>query len=261
LFFSLFALFGASEALAPRRPRSIARWYRWLNNFLIVALDSLVLRLFFPVAAVGFALYVEDNGWGLFNILHLTRAAAILLSIVLLDLTIYAQHVGFHKISFFWSFHRMHHADLDLDVTSGFRFHPGEIIFSMAIKFAAIAVLGAPPVAILLFELILASSSLFNHSNIRFSLRTDAFLRWFVVTPDMHRVHHSAVRKETDSNFSFSVPWWDYLFGTYCAQPAAGHDAMRIGLENFRSESDLRFDRMLVQPFIDPGTVGSKRSD
>lgn len=255
-FLSLFAIFAIAEALVPRRARTIARWYRWANNLFLVVLNTIVLRLLFPAAAVGLAVYVESQAWGVLPLLGLLPLVTILLSVLLLDLAIYGQHVAFHKVPILWRLHRMHHADLDFDVTTGLRFHPGEIILSMIIKFAAIAVLGAPPVAVLLFEIILASTAMFNHSNLRLGLGLDALLRLVVVTPDMHRVHHSIVREETDSNFGFNVPWWDRLFGTYRAQPAAGHEAMQIGLPTFRSESDLRIDRMLVQPF-----AGTARGD
>jgi sterol desaturase/sphingolipid hydroxylase (fatty acid hydroxylase superfamily) len=252
-FLFLFAIFAIAEALAPRRVRTIARWYRWTNNLLLVVLNTIVLRLLFPAAAVGLAVYVDSQAWGALPFLGVTPLMTIILSVLLLDLAIYGQHVAFHKVPLLWRLHRMHHADLDFDVTTGLRFHPGEIILSMIIKFAAIAALGAPPVAVLLFEIILASTAMFNHSNLRLGLGLDALLRLVIVTPDMHRVHHSVVRSETDSNYGFNVPWWDRLFGTYRVQPAAGHEAMQIGLPIFRSEGDLRVDRMLVQPFV--GTV------
>ena len=254
-FLGLFAVLAMAEALAPRRKRSVRRWYRWANNLLIVLVDTLVLRLLFPAAAVGLAFYVESEGWGVLPLLDLPGAVTIVLSILMLDLAIYGQHVAFHKVPLLWRFHRMHHADLDFDVTTGLRFHPGEIILSMIVKFAAIAALGAPPIAVLLFELILASTSMFNHSNLRLGLRADAVLRLVLVTPDMHRVHHSVLREETDGNFGFNIPWWDRIFGTYRAQPRAGHEAMEIGLSIFRTEGDLRIDRMLMQPFM-----GSARS-
>jgi sterol desaturase/sphingolipid hydroxylase (fatty acid hydroxylase superfamily) len=249
-FLGLFAVLAIAEAFAPRRKRSVERWYRWANNLSIVFLDTLVLRLLFPAAAVGLAYFVESEGWGVLPLLALPRTVTFMLSVLLLDLAIYGQHVAFHKVPILWRFHRMHHTDLDFDVTTGLRFHPGEIILSMIIKFAAIAALGAPPIAVLAFELILASTSMFNHSNLRLNLHLDAILRLVLVTPDMHRVHHSVIREETDSNFGFNIPWWDRLFGTYRAQPRAGHEAMEIGLNMFRTERDLRIDRMLMQPFL-----------
>ena len=188
----------------------------------------------------------QSKGWGLFNILPLPAWLAIPAAVLLLDLTIYGQHVAFHAVPLLWRLHRMHHADLEFDVTTGLRFHPGEILLSMAIKFAAVAVLGAPPLAVLIFEILLNATSLFNHGNVRLPLGLDRILRLIVVTPDMHRVHHSIDRRETDSNFGFNVPWWDRLFGTYRAQPALGHERMTIGIDKFRDPRELRLDRMLV---------------
>ena len=173
---------------------------------------------------------------------------AILVAIVLLDLIIFAQHRLFHAVPLLWRLHRMHHADLEIDVTTGFRFHPGEIVLSMVIKLGAVAVLGAPALGVMIFEILLNATSLFNHSNIRLPAAVDGRLRRILVTPDMHRVHHSIVARETNSNFGFNLPWWDRLFGTYRAQPAAGHEAMTIGLTLFRDPSELRLDRILMQP-------------
>ena len=177
------------------------------------------------------------------------RLGRVVGSVILLDLAIYGQHVVFHAVPFLWRLHRMHHADLDFDVTTGVRFHPIEIILSVVIKFGVILVLGAPALAVVVFEVLLNATSMFNHGNVRMPLRLDSVLRWVVVTPDMHRVHHSVVWGETNSNFGFNVPWWDRLFGTYRAQPEAGHDGMTIGVEQFRNPSEQRLDRMLVQPF------------
>jgi sterol desaturase/sphingolipid hydroxylase (fatty acid hydroxylase superfamily) len=179
----------------------------------------------------------------------------VVASVILLDLAIYFQHVLFHAVPLLWRLHRMHHADLDVDVSTGLRFHPFEILLSMVIKFAVVVALGAPATAVLLFEILLNATSMFNHSNIRFPVGFDRLLRWFVVTPDMHRVHHSIVSRETNSNFGFNLPWWDRLFGTYRAQPAAGHEAMTLGIEQFRDPRELGLDRMLLQPFR--GDAGS----
>jgi sterol desaturase/sphingolipid hydroxylase (fatty acid hydroxylase superfamily) len=173
----------------------------------------------------------------------------VIATVVVLDLFIYLQHVMFHAVPALWRLHRMHHADLDFDVTTGARFHPIEIVLSMLIKLAAVVVLGAPPVAVLIFEVVLNATAMFNHGNLRLPLAVDRVLRLFVVTPDMHRVHHSIVPAETNSNFGFNLPWWDRLLGTYRAQPAAGHVVMTIGLDDFREASDQRLDRMLIQPF------------
>lgn len=248
------------ELAAPRRRRDIPRLVRWSNNLALVVLDTAILRLVFPMLAVAFALWAEGAGWGLFNLLDTPLWLAVLLSVLLLDMAIYGQHVMFHKVPLLWRFHRMHHADLEFDATTGLRFHPGEIVLSMLIKLAVVALLGAPALAVLVFEVLLNATSMFNHSNIRLPSGLDRVLRLFVVTPDMHRVHHSVLRHETDSNYGFNLPWWDRLFGTYRAQPEAGHDAMTIGIEQFRTPRDLWLDRMLMQPFQGRAN-GAKEAD
>src|SRR5215510_11428256 len=237
------------ELLAPRREQRIGRSYRWPSNIAVVVLDTLLVRLIFPLGAVSLALLAEAHGWGLFNSLALPRWLSVAAGVIVLDLAIYLQHVLFHAVPALWRLHRMHHADLEFDVTTGLRFHPIEILLSAMIKLAVVAALGAPAAAVLIFEVLLNATSMFNHSNIRIPLGFDRVLRWLVVTPDMHRVHHSIVSRETNSNFGFNLPWWDRLFGTYRAQPAAGHDAMTIGIEQFRDARELRLDRMLLQPF------------
>lgn len=237
------------ELISPRRRREIPRLVRWTNNLALVVIDTAVLRLAFPLLAVALALWAEESGWGLFNLFGAPLWLAVPLSVLLLDLAIYGQHVLFHKVPLLWRLHRVHHADLEFDVTTGLRFHPGEIVLSMLIKLALVAALGAPALAVLLFEVLLNATSMFNHSNIRLPLGLDRVLRLIVVTPDMHRVHHSILRHETDSNYGFNLPWWDRLFGTYRAQPEAGHDAMTIGIGQFRTPRDLWLDRMLLQPF------------
>jgi sterol desaturase/sphingolipid hydroxylase (fatty acid hydroxylase superfamily) len=208
-----------------------------------------LVRLSFPVGAVALALLCEQRGWGLLNSVELPRWAAIVLAVLALDLAIYLQHVLFHAVPALWRLHRMHHADLDLDVTTGTRFHPIEILASMVVKLAVVTALGAPAEAVLAFEILLNATSMFNHGNIRMPAPCDRMLRWIVVTPDMHRVHHSIVPQETNSNFGFNMPWWDRLFGTYRAQPTAGHEAMTIGIEQFRVTREQWLDRMLTQPF------------
>ncbi|PXX98380.1 sterol desaturase family protein [Halomonas sp. LBP4] len=240
------------EVAASRRPQHVPRRKRWPGNLLIVALDTLAVRLVFPLAAVGAAWIAAEQGWGLFNLVAAPVWLAVLASVVVLDLAIYFQHRLFHAVPWLWRLHRMHHADLEFDVTTGLRFHPLEIMISMGIKLAVVALLGAPALAVLLFEVVLNATSMFNHGNVRLPARLDRLLRLLVVTPDMHRVHHSIVRRETDSNFGFNLPWWDRLFGTYRDQPAAGHLGMTIGIEDFREVRDLRLDRMLVQPFLSP---------
>jgi sterol desaturase/sphingolipid hydroxylase (fatty acid hydroxylase superfamily) len=247
-FAGVLALMALWELRAPRRPQAIDRRVRWPNNLGVVVVDTLVLRLLFPTAAVGIALIGEGRGWGLLNNLALPAWIEIVAAVVLLDLVIYLQHVLFHAVPALWRLHRMHHADLEFDVTTGVRFHPVEIILSMLIKFGTVAALGAPAVGVLLFEVLLNATSMFNHGNVRLPERLDRVLRWIVVTPEMHRVHHSVVPQETNSNFGFSLPWWDRLFGTYRPQPAAGHEGMTIGIEQFRDPAELRLDRMLLQP-------------
>jgi sterol desaturase/sphingolipid hydroxylase (fatty acid hydroxylase superfamily) len=247
-FLGVLALMALWEALAPRRPQSIHRRLRWPNNLAVVVLNTVIVRLLFPLAGVGMALVAQTAGWGLFNIVAIPAWFAIPAAVLLLDLTIYAQHVMFHAVPLLWRMHRMHHADLEFDVTTGLRFHPGEIVLSMLIKLAAVLALGAAPIAVLIFEVALNATSMFNHGNVRTPARLDHVLRFFVVTPDMHRVHHSVDRRETDSNFGFNLPWWDHLFGTYRAQPALGHDNMTLGIDRFRAPRELWLDRMLFQP-------------
>jgi sterol desaturase/sphingolipid hydroxylase (fatty acid hydroxylase superfamily) len=210
------------------------------------------VRVLFPAAAVGLALLAEKRGWGLLNNLLISPWMGVVASVVLLNLAIYLQHVTFHAAPALWRIHRMHHADLDFDVTTGARFHPIEIVLSMLVKFGALAPLGAPALGVLIFEVLLNATSMFNHGNVRIAVGLDRYLRWLVVTPDMHRVHHSVVVNETNSNFGFNLPWWDRLLGTYRDQPAAGHEGMTIGIEQFRAMRELRLDRMLLQPFRGP---------
>ena len=249
VFFGLLVLLAFLEIFVPRRDQKIGRRFRWPSNLGIVVLDSLLVRLVFPAAAVGAAAFAAEQGWGLLNVFGTPEWCAILVSLLVLDLAIYGQHVLFHAVPFLWRIHRMHHADLEFDVTTGLRFHPIEILLSMVIKFVVVFALGPPVVAVLLFEVVLNATSMFNHSNLRLPLGLDRVLRWLVVTPDMHRVHHSIRRRETNSNFGFNLPWWDRLFRTYHAQPEDGHEGMTIGIEQFRERSDLRLDRMLAQPF------------
>jgi sterol desaturase/sphingolipid hydroxylase (fatty acid hydroxylase superfamily) len=253
-FGGVLALMAFWEILAPRRPQGIGRRVRWPSNLGVVVVDTLVLRLIFPTAAIGAALLAEQRGWGLFNVLAAPRWLAILASVLLLDLTIYLQHVLFHAVPFLWRLHRMHHTDLEFDVTTGVRFHPIEIVLSMVIKLTVVAALGVPALGVLIFEVLLNATSMFSHGNVRLPARLDRILRCIVVTPEMHRVHHSVLPTETNSNFGFNVPWWDRLFGTYRPQPAAGHLGMTIGIETFREPRELRLDRMLVQPLR--GDVG-----
>jgi sterol desaturase/sphingolipid hydroxylase (fatty acid hydroxylase superfamily) len=249
IFAGAFATMAVWEILRPRRNPKLGRATRWPGNIGIVVLDTILVRLLFPTTTVGLALIIEARRWGLLHAISLPAWAEVLLGIMALDLAIYLQHVLFHAVPALWRLHRMHHADQEIDVTTGARFHPIEILLSMGIKLGVVAALGVPAVAVLLFEVLLNVTSMFNHSNVRMPARLDRLLRLIVVTPDMHRVHHSVVARETNSNFGFNVPWWDRLFGTYCDQPAAGHEAMTIGIEQFREPAEQRLDRMLTQPF------------
>jgi sterol desaturase/sphingolipid hydroxylase (fatty acid hydroxylase superfamily) len=253
-FFGILAVMALWEVAAPRRARAVSRLVRWPSNLGIVALNTVVLRALVPMAAVGLASLGEAQGWGLLNNIPLSHWLAVLLSVAFLDFAIYLQHVMFHAVPALWRLHRMHHADLDLDVTTGARFHPIEILLSMGIKLAVVAALGPPAVAVLVFEVLLNGTAMFNHANVRIPVGLDRVLRLFVVTPDMHRVHHSVIPSETNSNFGFNLPWWDRLFGTYRAQPGEGHTDMTIGIAQFRNSRDLWLDRMLLQPFR--GKVG-----
>jgi sterol desaturase/sphingolipid hydroxylase (fatty acid hydroxylase superfamily) len=251
IFIAVFGIIASYEAVAPRRPRMISRRIRWPNNLAIPLLNTLLVRMLLPATAVSMAMLAEERGWGLFHtVAPLPAWLVVMTAVVLLDLAIYLQHVLFHAVPLLWRLHRMHHADLDVDVTTGARFHPIEIVLSMILKFGVIVALGAPPLAVLVFEVLLSAGSLFNHANLGLSSRTDRVLRWLVVTPDMHRIHHSVEPMETNSNFGFTLPWWDRLCGTYRAQPAAGHQGMVLGIAQFRTPSDLRLDRLLLQPFL-----------
>ena len=254
VFLSVLVAMALWELATPRRRQEIPRVIRWTNNLGLVVIDTLVLRLSFPILAVGLAVTAQDLGWGLFNIIEAPEWVAVLVSIIVLDLVIYLQHVMFHAVPALWRLHRMHHADLEFDVTTGLRFHPVEILLSMGIKLAVVVALGPPAVAVLIFEVLLNATAMFNHSNIRLPMLVDRFLRLIMVTPDMHRVHHSIIPEETNSNFGFNLPWWDRLLGTYKAQPEAGHEGMTIGIEQFRTGRDLWLDRMLVQPIKGPAS-------
>ncbi len=254
-FFGVFAVMVAWELAAPRRRLTVSRALRWTSNLGLVFLNSLVLRLLFPAAAVGVAALAVKRGWGLFNLVEVPFAVAVLLSVVAMDFVIWLQHVVFHAIPVLWRLHRVHHADLDYDVTTGARFHTIEIILSMLIKFAAIVLLGPPVVAVVIFEVLLNATAMFNHGNVKLPARLDRVLRWVLVTPDMHRVHHSVEDDEANSNFGFSLTWWDRLFGTYRDQPRAGHEGMTIGIHKYRDPKLVdRLPGMLALPFVGPVT-------
>jgi sterol desaturase/sphingolipid hydroxylase (fatty acid hydroxylase superfamily) len=250
-FFGVLAVVAMAEIILPRRRLTASKLRRWASNLGIVFLNSLFVRLLLPATAAGFAVFAAQRGWGVFNVLEAPAWVGIIASVVFLDFAIYLQHVMFHAVPALWRLHRMHHADLDFDVTTGARFHPIEILLSMLIKFAVIAVIGAPAAAVIIFEVLLNATAMFNHGNFRLPAGLDRVLRLFVVTPDMHRVHHSIEDHETNSNFGFNLPLWDRLFGTYKDQPDAGHEAMTIGIRDYREPklvSDL--PGMLILPFL-----------
>ena len=250
-FLTIFSTMAIWEILGERRDLKTSKKSRWATNIGIIVTDSVVLRLVFPMGALGVAYLAGDLGWGLFNAVSAPYWLAVVLSFVLLDFVVWLQHVVFHAIPALWKVHMMHHADLDFDVTTGTRFHPIEMVISMGIKAAAILLLGAPVAAVLLFEVLLNGTAMFNHANVGLPEPIDRVLRLFVVTPDMHRVHHSVEPKETNTNFGFNLPWWDRLFGTYRAQPEAGHEGMNIGLKQIRDPDKNTYLHLLVLPFID----------
>lgn len=229
--------------------RALGRGFRWPSNLGIGALNELLVRLISPAGVIGFALEAEKHRWGLLNNVTIPSVIAMVVAFIVFDFAIYIQHVIFHAVPALWRVHRMHHADLDLDVTTGGRFHPIEILLSLGFKLGVVGVLGPPAAAVLIFEVVLNATSMFNHSNFRIAENIDSWMRLLVVTPDMHRVHHSIAINETNSNFGFNLPWWDRLLGTYLAQPEYGHEQMTIGINLFRNPEELRLGRMLSQPF------------
>jgi len=249
-FLGIFAIMAIWEILSPRRRLSQSKLIRWSSNLGIVVLNSALLRFIFPTAAVGIALLAEQQGWGLFYQLQLPGWLVLPLAIILMDGAIYLQHVMFHAVPVLWRLHRMHHTDMDLDVTSGARFHPIEILLSMLIKFAVIVTLGVPAVAVLIFEILLNGMAMFNHSNVRLPLALDKLLRWLIVTPDMHRIHHSTIENEANSNFGFNLSIWDRLCGTYSRQPEKGHEQMTIGVCDMQDTRFLKLHWMLALPFM-----------
>lgn len=261
-FAGLFATVALWELAAPRRKPLYPRGSRWPHNLGLLVVDVLVVRALVPGTVIGVALLAEQRGWGFLNTVSMPALASFVLGVVLLDLVIYFQHVMLHAVPALWRLHRVHHADLDFDVTTSIRFHPIEVLISTVIKCAAVAALGAPAMAVLAFEMLLNATSMFNHANASVPSRVERWLRWLVVTPNMHRVHHSVLYDESSSNFGFNLPWWDRVFGTYRAEPRLGHDAMMLGVDAFRSQEDLRLDRLLIQPFRDtPGQYPINRRE
>lgn len=251
LFFSgIFILITGWEIISPRRKLTASKTRRWVVNMFITVFNSLFVRLIMPILAIGLAALAALKGWGLMNIVPVPYWLSVVVGIVILDLIIYLQHVMFHSVSVLWRLHMIHHADLDIDVTTGLRFHPIEIMFSAGIKLAAVLLIGIPVLSVLVFEILLNATSMFNHGNIYIKADIDKILRLILVTPDMHRVHHSVIIKETNSNFGFNLPWWDRLFGTYISQPSAGHKEMTIGLAQFRDEKKQTILWFLITPFI-----------
>jgi sterol desaturase/sphingolipid hydroxylase (fatty acid hydroxylase superfamily) len=260
-FFGILLLVALWEVLSPRRVLTTSKPVRWFSNLGVIFIDSLAVRFLLPIPAVALAAIAKKNGWGLLNNIDLPLWLSVTAGILVLDLVVYLQHVMFHTLPILWRFHMMHHADLDFDVTTGLRFHPVEILISMGIKFSAILVIGPSPLTAILFEIILNGTAMFNHGNIRLPLGIDRILRLLIVTPDMHRVHHSVTIRETNSNFGFNFPWWDRLCGTYRPQPVAGHEGMTIGLAQFREPDKLTLPWMLALPFIgEPGSYAINRS-
>ena len=249
-FLGILLIVALIEILAPRRPLTTSKKSRWFGNIGVVVIGNLLVRILFPITALQLAFWAKQNGWGMFNAMSLPYWMVIVFSIILLDFIIYLQHVMFHAVPTLWRLHMMHHADLDYDLTTGIRFHPLEILISMVIKFGAIVLLGAPALAVVFFEVILNGMAMFNHGNFYIPLGLDRILRGIVVTPDMHRVHHSVFPSETNSNYGFNLSWWDRIMGTYRPQPRLGHDGMTIGLNQFRDPSKLSLLGMLILPFV-----------
>ena len=249
-FVGIFALVAVWELVAPRRALTVSKTLRWSSNLGLVVLNTLLLRLIFPLAAVGVAAFCAANGWGVLNHFQVPFWLAVPLAVIAMDFVIWLQHVMVHAVPVLWRLHRVHHADLDYDLTTGSRFHPIEIALSMLIKVATITVLGPPVVAVVIFEVLLNAAAMFNHGNIRLPASVDRVMRWFIVTPDMHRVHHSVEDDETNSNFGFNLPWWDRLLGTYREQPRAGQVGMSIGIHGHTDLREVaRLDGMLLMPF------------
>jgi sterol desaturase/sphingolipid hydroxylase (fatty acid hydroxylase superfamily) len=267
-FLAVFGGMALFELWSPRLERAemagAFKSRRWLTNLSLVILSSVMVRILFPAAAVGAALWAQANGWGLFHLAGLDPVLAGIAAFIILDFAVWLEHVVSHKFLLLWRIHRMHHADTGFDVTTGLRFHPLEIVLSMVWKAAVVVAIGAPVIAVLIFEIVLNATSMFNHSNARLPLGLDRVLRRIVVTPDMHRVHHSSIPSETDSNYGFNFPFWDHLFGTYNDQPRLGHDGMEIGLRDYRGDRTSGLLWALALPFRAVGrraTLAARNSE
>jgi sterol desaturase/sphingolipid hydroxylase (fatty acid hydroxylase superfamily) len=250
-FLGAFVLLAVWELFAPRRTLKRSRALRWTNNIALAAVNIVMVKVFFSLAAIGLAVFANEHGTGLFNMFPVPYPCAVVTSLLAFDLAVYVIHLAFHMAPGLWRIHRVHHADVDFDVATAVRFHPIQMMLSTLVKFAVILALGTPVLAVLAFEVLFHVLLLFNHANVRIPPAVDRVLRWFIVTPDMHRIHHSVHRAETDSNFGFALPWWDRLFGTYRAEPAAGHEQMTLGIGQFSEQRDFWLDRLLLNPFLD----------
>ncbi len=251
-FVGIFAVMAVWEMMAPRRQWNTAKAKRWVVNLTIVGFNSLLTRVLFASGALGAAILAGQGEVGLFNQLNWPWWAELIIAVVVLDLVVYIQHVLMHAVPILWRLHMVHHSDLDVDVTTGVRFHPIEIALSMFIKIGAVILIGVSPTAVLMFEVMLNATSMFNHSNVRIPVQVDRMLRWIVVTPDMHRVHHSVIPRETNRNFGFNLSWWDRVLGTYLSDPSKGHEYMTIGLEQYRTQ--LTWLGLVALPFV--GEIG-----
>lgn len=249
-FLGIFFLLAIWEISFPKRELLHLRRFRWLSNISLIFISSFLVRFIFPTAAVGIALVVDQNHWGLLYYFELPFLIHMIAAFILMDLSLYFQHVIFHALPLFWRFHRVHHTDLDCDITTGLRFHPFEMVISMLLKFVTIAALGVPVLAVVVFEVVLNAASMFSHSNIKIPLAIEKIVRWFIVTPDMHRIHHSVRENETNSNFGFFISVWDRLFGTYLSEPREGHTNMLIGLHDFREPKWQNLRWLIYLPFV-----------
>ncbi len=250
IFFGAFGVMAGLEKLLPRRVPMRPKAERWMINIMITAINTLIIRFAMPILPVGAALVAQQNGWGILNMLpQFPDVAVWALGLMTLDLIVYLQHVAFHRVPLLWRLHRVHHCDLDVDVTTGLRFHPIEIVLSLTIRILAVLALGIPAPVVLAFEVILITMAVFNHANVAIPRWLDGFVRLFVVTPDMHRVHHSTQVAETNSNYGFNLSCWDRLLRTYCAQPKADHAAMSIGLPDVRDPSRVSLPALMIAPF------------